>query len=162
MTSTCPEVDGPATVLPVGGLDEVLRALEEPGHVRGEPGVVAGHADVAVTQKVVQLETIDPTVAAVVRGLPSHGAVVTRVLKGSPAAKAGLVAATRQVTVNGVGALVGGDAIVSAGGKQVDSSAQLADRVALMKPGDKLTLQVVRDGAQRTVEVTLGTVPNGS
>jgi S1-C subfamily serine protease len=110
----------------------------------------------------VQLETIDPTVAAAVRDLPAKGVVITRVVRGSPAAKAGLMAATRQVTVNGVSALVGGDAIVAVGDKPVDSSAKLADTVALSKPGDRLTLKVVRDGASRSVEVTLGSVPSSS
>jgi S1-C subfamily serine protease len=110
----------------------------------------------------VQLETIDPTVAAAVRGLPAHGVVVTQVVKGSPAEKAGLTAATRQVTVDGISALVGGDAIVAADGKQVGLSTKLAGIVALSKPGDKLTLEVVRDGAKRTVDVTLGTVPSSS
>ena len=110
----------------------------------------------------VQVETIDPTLASVVRGLPDHGVVVARVVKGSPAAKAGLEGSTRQVTVNGVSALVGGDAIVSAGGKPIFSAAQLADAVALSKPGDRLAFEVVRDGAHRTVEVTLGSVPSGS
>jgi S1-C subfamily serine protease len=122
--------------------------------------VAGGHAEHAWLG--VQLETIDPTVAQVVRGLPSHGVIVARVVKGSPAAKAGLKAATRQVTVNGVGAVVGGDAITSVDGRPVTSSAQLADVVALRKPGDRLTLTVVRAGASRTVEVVLGNVPGQS
>jgi S1-C subfamily serine protease len=116
-----------------------------------------GHVDHAWLG--VEVETIEPTLAKVVRGLPGHGVVVARVVKGSPAAQAGLVGSTRQVTVNGVSALVGGDAIVSAGGKPVYSSSQLADAVALRKPGDKLVLEVVRSGARRTVQVTLGNVP---
>ena len=110
----------------------------------------------------VQVESIDPDLARVVRGLPDHGVVVARVVKGSPAAAVGLVAATRQVTVDGVSGLVGGDAIVALDGKSVTSSAELADDVALHKPGDRLRLEVVRDGATRTVQVTLGNVPDGA
>ena len=117
-----------------------------------------GHAEHAWLG--VQLETIDPSVAAAVKGLPAHGAVVAQVVAGSPAAQAGLKPATRQVTVNGVSALVGGDAIVAAEGKPVESSAQLADMVALAQPGDRLSLDVVRGGSSRTVEVTLGSVPS--
>ena len=50
---------------------------------------------------------------SVVRGLPSHGVVVLRVTSGGPAAKAGIVASTRQVTVGGVTAFTGGDSIVA-------------------------------------------------
>jgi S1-C subfamily serine protease len=63
------------------------------------------------------------------------------------------------VTVNGVGALLGGDTIVALDGKSVTSSAQLADAVALHRPGDKVRLEVVDGGARRTVEVTLGDAP---
>jgi S1-C subfamily serine protease len=109
----------------------------------------------------VEVETIDPELAQVVRGLPKQGVVVTRVVKGSPAAAAGLVAATRQVTVDGVSGLVGGDAIVALDGKIVTSSAQLAGDVTVHKPGDKVQLEVVRNGAHRTVDVTVGDAPDG-
>jgi S1-C subfamily serine protease len=109
----------------------------------------------------VQVETIDPSIAKVVRGLPSSGVIVTRVLTGSPAAKAGLAAATRNITVNGVSGVVGGDAIVAVNGKAISASEQLAADVAGYKPGDRLKLTVVRDGKRRAVTVTLGNVPAG-
>jgi S1-C subfamily serine protease len=108
----------------------------------------------------VELETIDPAMAKLVRGLPSSGVMVIRVVKGSPAAKAGLRAATKQVAVNGVSALVGGDAIVGVDGTAVSSSEQLSTIVAEHEPGDSLTLDVVRGGSSRTVEVTLGNAPS--
>jgi len=107
----------------------------------------------------VEIETIDPTVARVVRGLPSHGVVVLRVTKGSPADRAGIVAATKQVTVNGVSASTGGDAIVGLDGKPVSSSGTLTDLLAQRKPGDHVRLTVVRGSQTRTVDVTLGNVP---
>ena len=67
----------------------------------------------------VQLATIDPSVTGL--DLPSHGAEVAKVVPGSPAAKAGLHAATRQLTVDGEGVPVGGDTIVSLNGKSVSA-----------------------------------------
>ncbi len=107
----------------------------------------------------VEVAAIDPSVARVVRGLPPHGVVVVKVVKDSPAAKAGLKAATQRVTVNGVSGFVGADAIVGVDGKSISSTAQLGDVVALHKPGDRLELQVVRGGKSRTVEITLGNAP---
>jgi S1-C subfamily serine protease len=107
----------------------------------------------------VEVATIDPDVAKVVRGLPAHGVAVVNVVKGSPAAKAGLEAATRRVTVNGITTFFGADAIVAVDGKSVASAAQLGDVVALHKPGDALKLEVVRGGKSRTVEITLGNAP---
>jgi S1-C subfamily serine protease len=82
--------------------------------------------------------------------------VVVRVVKGSPAAKAGLVAARQRVTVGGI---VGGDAIVAVDETPIATPAEVADLVAEHKPGDKLTLEIVRRGVRRTVAVTLGNVP---
>jgi S1-C subfamily serine protease len=110
----------------------------------------------------VEVATIDPSVARVVRGLPSEGVVVARVTKGSPADKAGLTGPSRQVTVDGVSAPLGGDSIVAVDGKPVRTAVQLADAVASRKPGDKLTLTVVHGGARRTVSVTLGDTPVSS
>jgi putative serine protease PepD len=107
----------------------------------------------------VQIDPIDPTVASAVRGLPDHGVVVVKVVKDSPAAKAGLKAATQQVTVNGVGSFTGGDSIVAADGTKIDSPAQLAAILARHKPGDTLGFQVVRNGKTRIVAITLGNVP---
>jgi S1-C subfamily serine protease len=107
----------------------------------------------------VQVETIDPGVAKLVGGLPSQGVIVARVVKGSPAAKAGLQAATDQKTVNGETALIGGDAIVGLDGKAIGTAQQLSSAIALRKPGDRLTLDVVRAGKSRTIAVTLGNVP---
>jgi S1-C subfamily serine protease len=107
----------------------------------------------------VQVQTIDPGVSKDMRGLPSHGVVVAGVVRGGPAAKAGIEAATRHVTVNGVTALLGGDAIVAADGKPVHTSTQLADAIAGRKPGDRMTLALVRGGGARHVAVTLGSAP---
>jgi S1-C subfamily serine protease len=108
----------------------------------------------------VQIDAIDPTVASAIRGLPQHGVVVVRVVKDSPAAKAGLVASKQQVTVNGVSAFSGGDSIVGVDGTQVESPSQLTAILDRHTPGDTVRFQVVRDGRSRTVAVTLGNVPS--
>jgi S1-C subfamily serine protease len=107
----------------------------------------------------VEVETIDPAIAGTVAGLPAHGVLVAGVVPGSPAARAGLVAGHRDVTVNGVGAVVGGDAIVSVGGKPVASVGQLADAIALRRPGQTVALGVVQGGRRQMMQVTLGNAP---
>jgi S1-C subfamily serine protease len=119
--------------------------------------IKTGHAEHAWLG--VEADTIDPSIAHVVRGIPAHGVAIARVVKGSPAAKAGLEAAARHITVNGVSVPTGGDAIIAVGGKGVDTSQQLADAVAAHQPGDRLQLTVFRSGQRRTVTVTLGNVP---
>ena len=106
-----------------------------------------------------EIETIDPSVAKIVRDLPARGVAIVKVVEGSPAEKAGLRASTRQVTVDGVSAFVGGDVIVAVDGRPVESSTQLGDRIAEHATGDTIRLEVVRAGVTRSVAVTLGNVP---
>jgi S1-C subfamily serine protease len=107
----------------------------------------------------VQVEAIDPSVAKSVRGLPASGLAITRVVKNSPAADAGLQAATREATVDGVGVPLGGDVIDAVDGKSVATAQGLGAIIAEHKPDDRVTLEVVRGGARREVPVTLGNVP---
>jgi len=107
----------------------------------------------------VQVATIPPGVAKLVRGMPRHGVAIARVVGGSPAARAGLKSATRQVTADGQTVLLGGDSIVAIDGRPLHTAAQLADAVARRKPGDRISVEAVRGGHSRTVQVTLGSAP---
>jgi S1-C subfamily serine protease len=106
--------------------------------------IAHGHAEHAWLG--VEAQTIDQSVTGTVPGLPRHGVLVAQVAPGSPAAKAGLR----------------GDSIVSVDGRRVSTANQLADAVARRRPDERLTLVVVRDGASRTVHVTLGAAPQQS
>jgi S1-C subfamily serine protease len=123
------------------------------------PQLIA-HGHVAHAWLGVEVAPIDPSVAAVVKGIPDHGVLVVRVVSGSPADKAGLVVGNRVVTVNGETVLASGDAIVAVDGKTIDSPAQLADAVRTRKPGDRLTFRVMRADHERTVTIRLGDVPS--
>ncbi|NIQ52756.1 MAG: PDZ domain-containing protein, partial [Gemmatimonadetes bacterium] len=48
-----------------------------------------------------------------------------------------------------------GDVIVSLNGEPIDRSQELTARLARLRPGDRVTLGIVRYGDRRTVEVTL-------
>lgn len=52
------------------------------------------------------------------------------------------------------GRLESGDEVVAIDGAELDSAAALVEQVADGEPGDTLALEVLRDGEQRTVEVT--------
>ena len=116
-----------------------------------------GHAEHAYLG--VEVETIDPVVASVARGVPERGVLVSRVTQGGPAAKAGIVGGSKELVVQGEQVVVGGDAIVAIDGKPIDSSDALAAAVAQHRPGDRVVLRVVRDGAARSVTFTVGSAP---
>lgn len=58
------------------------------------------------------------------------------------------------------GGLRSGDRIVSAGGEAVDSVADVRSTIAASEPGTRVELEIVRDGARRTVTVELGERPS--
>jgi S1-C subfamily serine protease len=84
------------------------------------------------------------------------GLLVTDVTTGSGAAKAGLQAGTTPVVVEGDSYQLGGDIVIGADGKRVTTLEALRDVIAHKKPGDKMSLQIYRDGKKKTVGVTLG------
>ncbi len=103
---------------------------------------------------------VTPEVARLYRLPVDHGLLFGHVEKGTGAAKAGLKAGTRNVTVAGLSYWLGGDIIVSAGGESVGSSyGKLANVIAAHKPGDKLSLEIYRGNTKMTVTATLGTRP---
>ena len=76
-------------------------------------------------------------------GDANTGAGVVSVVSGGPAAKAGLQP---------------GDVITRVGNTAVDGSEQLSAALAGYQPGQKVPVTYVRDGATKTVTVTLGTL----
>lgn len=72
------------------------------------------------------------------------GALVAQVLEDGPAAKGGL-----QV----------GDVILNLDGKPIIMSADLPHRVGALKPGSMAELDVVRDGARKTLKLAVGALP---
>lgn len=87
------------------------------------------------------------------------GAAITDVRNGTPADEAELREATGSKTIDGQQIPTGGDIVVELDGTAVDSSAELQSAVDAKRPGDKVSITVLRGGERRTIEVTLGTRP---
>jgi S1-C subfamily serine protease len=87
------------------------------------------------------------------------GVAVTEVLPGTPADDAGLKAATGTTLVDGQREPTGGDLVIAFDGEKVSSAVALQSAVDAHRPGDKVSITLVRNGSRRTVEVTLGVRP---
>jgi len=87
------------------------------------------------------------------------GALVTRVVPGSPADEAGLQAGTEEIRFQGLMVPEDGDAIVAVNGEQIVDNAALPRIVSRLSPGDVVTLDVIRDGETEQVELELGERP---
>jgi S1-C subfamily serine protease len=80
-----------------------------------------------------------------------RGATVQTITPGGPAARVGLHAAD---PITG-----GGDVITSVDGKAISSPDDLSSEIGAHKPGDKVTIGVLRNGTGRTIRVTLDDRP---
>ena len=92
-------------------------------------------------------------------GVPA-GAMVTEVRQGTPAAEAGLRAATGSAMADGQSYPTGGDVITAVDDTAVTSGADLQSAIDAKRPGDTVTITYTRDGTSTTVEVSLGTRPS--
>ena len=89
--------------------------------------------------------------------LPSNsGLLIQDITAGSGADKAGLREGKTAVVVQGESYQVGGDLIVAIDGTPVTTYQQLRDAISQRKPGDKLKLEIYRNGSKKTVTAKLG------
>jgi serine protease Do len=92
-----------------------------------------------------------------------RGALVEEVMPNSPAEKAGLQSSTKQVTIFGQTATVGGDVIIAINNQPV---VQMDDLIAYLanstKVGQTVTLTILRNGKQQNVDVTLEARPTSN
>jgi serine protease Do len=93
----------------------------------------------------VQIQQITPEIADSLDLKATAGALVAKPEPESPATKAGVKS---------------GDVITAVNGQEIKSFHELARRIGAMAPNSKADLTILRDGTQKTVAVTLGTMPN--
>ena len=91
----------------------------------------------------------------------TRGTLIVGIVEGGPAHEAGLVASSETTRLDGLDYPVGGDVITGLDGTPVDG---LNDLITYLsennRPGDKLTVELLRDGEPKTVEVMLQTRPD--
>jgi Do/DeqQ family serine protease len=114
--------------IPTNMAREVMEQLLEYGEVRrGRLGIL--------------IQDLTPGIAEALALDLERGAVVTQVEPDSPAERAGLEA---------------GDVIVEFDGQAIESSADLRNKVGLMRLGATAEVVYVRDGRRETAEATIG------
>ena len=104
-------------------------------------------------------KTLTPDIARLFHLPVQSGVLVASVRPNTGAAKAGLKAATNQVTVAGESWPAGGDVIVKLNGQAVPTIERLIDLISAKKPGDKIDLEVIRGTSHLHLSVTLGRQP---
>jgi putative serine protease PepD len=84
--------------------------------------------------------------------LSGRGAVVREVTPGGPAEEAGIRASTSVLSDDG-------DVIVGVEGRGVTEPDDVAEAIEGKRPGDRVTVRVLRDGREEEIDVTLGRRP---
>jgi serine protease Do len=92
----------------------------------------------------VAIQNVTPALAPEFNLKTNEGALVSEVVPNGPADKAGLK---------------DGDVIVKFNGEKIAGSRELQLNVAAAKPGSKVPLEIVRNGDEKTLEVTIESQP---
>ncbi len=117
--------------IPANLADKIVADLKDDGNVtRGWLGVV--------------IQPVTKDIAESLGLEKASGVIVADVQNGSPASKAGLRS---------------GDTILTLDGKAVMSPRDLARKVAAIRPGEKPTLELIRDGKRMSKDVTIAKLP---
>lgn len=124
---------GVGFAIPVNLAKNIMTQLIETGEVsRGYLGIFWGG-------------NVDQTMAKALDLDKAGGVIIGKVEEGTPADEAGL----RE-----------GDVIVSLDDRPIEDWSSFRLRIASKKPGNKITLGIIRDGREQQVEVTLGELPS--
>jgi len=87
--------------------------------------------------------------------LPAPGLLVQRVVDGSPAAQLGLRGGFLKAKVGERTLTVGGDVILGVQGMRCDETHRVQDALAELKPGDRFTITVLREGQVHELAMVL-------
>jgi len=140
MTLSGQKADNVAFAIPSASLSDIAPQLIAKGHV-----VRPWHG---INGKIV------PDLFVAFFEMPS-GLLVETVEPGSPAEKVGLHGGLLPIVIGSEEYLVGGDIITGVNGQKLDTLDDVLRVVRSLKVGDELTVNVWRDGEDRTVKVVL-------
>jgi S1-C subfamily serine protease len=139
--------DGVGFAVPISAIERSISQLREDGE--------AEYAYIGVSS-----QPLYPQLARKLGLDTSFGGLVSEVLSGGPAEKAGIEGGTDKVAFQAGKYRTGGDVILQVDGRDINTPDDLAEAVATHRPGETVTLTILLDGERRDVEVTLAKRPD--
>ncbi len=138
--------DGVGFAVPMTAIKRSVAELEEDGSVE--------YAYIGV-----QSQALYPQLAEKLGLDTTFGGLLSQVVAGGPAEKAGLKGGTGSLKFQAGEYTTGGDVILQIEGHDVIEPDDLARLIATRKPGETVTMTVLHDGKKKDVKVTLGKRP---
>jgi len=143
-----PSFGGVGYVVPSNIVKEVVPELIENGRIAHPWLGISGGTLVSAYAEAMNLDS------------DQRGVLVDDVLENSPASKAGLVGSNQEVTIDGFPVQIGGDVITRIDDQPIlEFDDLLAYIVRQTKPGQEVTLTILRDGEEMQVKVTMEARP---
>jgi putative serine protease PepD len=105
------------------------------------------------------IQSLIPEMAKHLKLKIERGAMISEVVKGGPADKAGLKGGDQKIQVGNMVVVAGGDIVVKADQKEVKTNDELIHYIREKKPGDTILLKALRKDDFIDVKVTLGERP---
>jgi S1-C subfamily serine protease len=139
---------GVGFAVPVSAIKRSVAQLEEKGE--------AEYAYIGVA-----IQPIYPQLADKLGLDADHGGLISEVVPGGPADKAGLKGPDGKLTFQATPYETGGDVILSVDGHPVVQPEDLAGYIAAHQPGETVRLEILRDNKREEINVTLGKRPQG-
>jgi len=139
--------DGVGFAVPVSAIKHSITQLRENG--------VAEYAYIGVSS-----QPLYPQLAQKLGLDTTFGGLVSEVVSGGPAEKAGIKGGNDKVRFQAIPYRTGGDVILQVDGEDIVSPDDLAESIASRRPGDVVTLTILRGNERQQVEVTLGKRPS--
>jgi S1-C subfamily serine protease len=141
--------DGVGFAVPVSAIRRSVAQLREDG--------TAEYAYIGVAT-----QALYPQLAEKLGLDTEFGGLISRVVPGGPAEKAGLEGGDRELSFQAGEYRTGGDVILKVGGRDVVGPNDLARFVAAYRPGQTVTVTILHDGKREAVPVTLGKRPDST
>ena len=101
---------------------------------------------------------ITPRLVALFGLKPESGVLVQAVIPGSPAAKAGIRGGEKVILLGEEKIILGGDVIVGIEGRPVKRVLDIVQELTRHRPGEKISLKILRGEKELTVSLTLGSL----
>ncbi|MGI8633269.1 MAG: S1C family serine protease [Solirubrobacterales bacterium] len=87
------------------------------------------------------------------------GALIAKAVDGGPAAKAGIRGGSKEFEFQGQQVVEGGDVVLAVEGTKIEKASDLSGAISARKVGDTVSVEVLRDGNRRTIDVKLDARP---